>query len=182
MVASFAATMFTVATTVLSNNLRQLYGDNFCAPSLMLCGLINTLLAQLPQGFLVCKGCCNAAHFIPITRGFSLRSVSVPPMPMLSMAILNRTSDGHFTSQRKSLSVMRYCPVCYQEDLQLHGEPYWHRSHQLPDMQICTKHRCWLVDTDVAYNSTRQQELFPASFTMQLKSSQQNPYRAVCWR
>ena len=72
-------------------------------------------------------------------------------------------------------SVMRYCPVCYQEDLQLHGEPYWHRSHQLPDMQICTKHRCWLVDTDVAYNSTRQQELFPASFTMQLKKQSAEP-------
>lgn len=70
---------------------------------------------------------------------------------------------------------MRYCPVCYQEDLQLYGEPYWHRSHQLPDMQICTKHRCWLVDTDVAYNSTRQQELFPASFTMQLKKQSAEP-------
>ena len=34
------------------HTLRQLYGDNFCAPSLMLCGPINTLLAQLPQGFL----------------------------------------------------------------------------------------------------------------------------------
>ena len=72
-------------------------------------------------------------------------------------------------------SVMRYCPVCYQEDLQLYGEPYWHRSHQLPDMQICTKHRCWLVDTDVTYNSARQQELFPATFTMQLKKLPAEP-------
>lgn len=70
---------------------------------------------------------------------------------------------------------MRYCPVCYQEDLQLYGEPYWHRSHQLPDMQICTKHRCWLVDTDVTYNSARQQELFPATFTMQLKKLPAEP-------
>ena len=62
------------------HTLRQLYGDNFCAPSLMLCGPINTLLAQLPQGFL-------SANFIPITRDFSLLSVSAPPMPMLSMAI-----------------------------------------------------------------------------------------------
>lgn len=34
------------------HTLRQLYEGNFCAPSLMLCGPINTLLAQLPQGFL----------------------------------------------------------------------------------------------------------------------------------
>ena len=50
----------------------------------------------------------------------------------------------------------------------MYGEPYWHRSHQLPDMRICTKHCCWLVDTDVIYDTARQQELFPATFTMQL--------------
>lgn len=59
--------------------------------------------------------------------------------------------------------------------MQLYGEPYWHRSHQLPDMQICTKHRCWLVDTDVTYNSARQQELFPATFTIQLKKLPAEP-------
>ena len=63
------------------HTLRQLYGDNFCAPSLMLCGPIKALLAQLPQGFL------SAKDFIPITRDFSLLSVSAPLMPMLSMAI-----------------------------------------------------------------------------------------------
>lgn len=42
-------------------------------------------------------------------------------------------------------------------------------------MQICTKHRCWLVDTDVTYNSTRQQELFPATFTMRLKKQPAEP-------
>lgn len=64
----------------------------------------------------------------------------------------------------------------YTTDFVLHyGEPYWHRSHQLPDMQICTKHRCWLVDTDVTYNSARQQELFPATFTMRLKKQPAEP-------
>lgn len=83
--------------------------------------------------------------------------------------------------QPLSMTIDLYCEIytamqhCYQEDLQLYGEPYWHRSHQLPDMQICTKHRCWLVDTDVTYNSARQQELFPATFTMQLKKLPAEP-------
>ena len=69
------------------HTMRQLYGDNFSAPSLMLCGAINTLLAQLPQGFLSAKDVVCSIHFSRITRDFSLRSVSVPPMLTLSMAI-----------------------------------------------------------------------------------------------
>lgn len=158
------------------HTLRQLYGDNFCAPSLMLCGPINTLLAQLPQGFLSAKDVIMQhtfypyyARFFPTQRKRSTYAyvVNGNPLTVHRMGI-SQANGNHCPA-------MRYCPVCYQEDLQLHGEPYWHRSHQLPDMQICTKHRCWLVDTDVAYNSTRQQELFPASFTMQLKKQSAEP-------
>lgn len=139
------------------HTLRQLYGDNFCAPSLMLCGPINTLLAQLPQGFLSAKDVVMQhtfypyyARFFPTQRKRSTYAYVVNGNPLAVHRMGISQANGNHCS------VMRYCPVCYQEDLQLYGEPYWHRSHQLPDMQICTKHRCWLVDTDVAYNSTRQ--------------------------
>lgn len=69
------------------HTMRQLYGDNFSAPSLMLCGAINTLLAQLPQGFLSAKDVVMQHTFFPYYARFSLRSVSVPPMLTLSMAI-----------------------------------------------------------------------------------------------
>ena len=158
------------------HTLRQLYGDNFCAPSLMLCGPINTLLTQLPQGFLSAKDVVMQhtfypyyARFFPTQRKRSTYAYAVNGNPLTVHRMGISQANGNHCS------IMRYCPVCYQEDLQLYGEPYWHRSHQLPDMQICTKHRCWLVDTDVAYNSTRQQELFPASFTMQLKKPSAEP-------
>lgn len=69
------------------HTLRQLYGDNFCAPSLMLCGPIKALLAQLPQGFLSAKDVVMQHTFYPYYARFSLLSVSAPLMPMLSMAI-----------------------------------------------------------------------------------------------
>lgn len=109
------------------------------------------------------------ARFFPTQRKRSSYAYVVNGNPLAVHRMGISQANGNHCS------VMRYCPVCYQEDLQLYGEPYWHRSHQLPDMQICTKHRCWLVDTDVAYNSTRQQELFPASFTMQLKKQSAEP-------
>lgn len=36
---------------------------------------------------------------------------------------------------------IRYCSDCLQEDLALHGEVYWHRSHQLPNVFHCPKHQ-----------------------------------------
>ena len=144
---------------------------------------IDTLLAQLPQGYLSARDIVMQhtfypyyARFFPTQRKRSTYAYAINGNPLAVHRMGISQANGNHCS------VMRYCPVCYQEDLQLYGEPYWHRSHQLPDMQICTKHRCWLVDTDVAYNSTRQQELFPASFTMQLKKQSAEPYRAVCWR
>lgn len=149
------------------HTMQQLYGDTYRTPSLMLCGGINTLLPQLPQGYLHTKDIVMQHTFYPYyARFFSTQrkrstyayTVNGNPAAVHRMGI-SQANGTH-------CSVMRYCPVCYQEDLQLYGEPYWHRSHQLSDMQICTKHHCWLVDTNVAYNSTRQQELFPATLVV----------------
>lgn len=52
------------------HTMRQLYGDNFSAPSLMLCGAINTLLAQLPQGFLSAKDVVMQHTFFPYYARF----------------------------------------------------------------------------------------------------------------
>ena len=52
------------------HTLRQLYGDNFCAPSLMLCGPIKALLAQLPQGFLSARDVVMQHTFFPYYARF----------------------------------------------------------------------------------------------------------------
>ncbi|MBS0341272.1 MAG: TniQ family protein [Proteobacteria bacterium] len=36
---------------------------------------------------------------------------------------------------------LRFCPLCIGEDIDKRGEPYWHRSHNLPLVQTCFKHR-----------------------------------------
>jgi hypothetical protein len=40
---------------------------------------------------------------------------------------------------------LRYCPMCVMEDTQSVGTPYWKRSHQLPGVKCCTKHKCELI-------------------------------------
>lgn len=47
----------------------------------------------------------------------------------------------------------KYCPICVYEDRQQYGEAYWHRVHQIRNMQICTKHNCRLVNSSVVAKS-----------------------------
>lgn len=119
------------------HTMRQLYGDYFSAPSLLLCGHIDTLLAQLPQGYLSARDIVMQhtfypyyARFFPTQRKRSTYAYAINGNPLAVHRMGISQANGNHCS------VMRYCPVCYQEDLQLYGEPYWHRSHQLPDIQI----------------------------------------------
>lgn len=41
----------------------------------------------------------------------------------------------------------RFCPQCAKEDIKDYGEPYWHRLHQIPHINICGVHRCWLKES-----------------------------------
>ena len=151
------------------HTMRQLYGDGTYTASMMLCGHIVPLLAQLPRGYLSIKDVILRHTLYPYYARFystqRKRSTYAYAFNGSGNAVhrmgISQASGNHYT-------VLRYCPVCHQEDFAQYGEPYWHRSHQLPDMQLCVKHRCWLVDTDAVCVHNRQGELFPATFTMHL--------------
>ncbi len=52
----------------------------------------------------------------------------------------------------KSPAQLKFCPQCYNEDLEI-GEPYWHRSHQLPGVVFCDVHKRQLIKSDVTYST-----------------------------
>jgi uncharacterized protein YerC len=41
-------------------------------------------------------------------------------------------------------ALQRWCPMCLIDDCAKYGEPYWHRSHQLPNIFVCWQHHCAL--------------------------------------
>lgn len=41
---------------------------------------------------------------------------------------------------------LRYCPVCVKEDREKYGETYWHRVHQMPGIEVCSRHGCYLIE------------------------------------
>lgn len=67
---------------------------------------------------------------------------------------------------------LKYCPICVYEDRQQYGEAYWHRIHQIRNMQICTKHNCRLVNSSVVAKSEQTFTLCPAElFVIQQKQT-----------
>lgn len=58
---------------------------------------------------------------------------------------------------------MRYCPLCAAEDRERYGETFWHREHQLAEVDICTIHRCRLENSSVESVCNLQRfQLIPA--------------------
>lgn len=62
---------------------------------------------------------------------------------------------------------LRYCPECAKEDRKRHGETYWHREHQIIHIDMCPKHRCYLMDSVVPIGSKVTPGLFPAETEVQ---------------
>ncbi len=52
----------------------------------------------------------------------------------------------------------RFCPLCAVEDEQEFGEPYWHRLHQAPGVEVCPTHQVFLAKCDV--NPRRHQPVY----------------------
>lgn len=55
---------------------------------------------------------------------------------------------NHMYSRKQTM--LRYCPLCLQEDIEKYGEAYWHRAHQIWVMDKCHKHGCNLLDADMS--------------------------------
>ena len=57
---------------------------------------------------------------------------------------------------------LRYCPICVNIDREKYGETYWHRIHQLQNINICPIHHCNLVESDIIINGKSSPMLISA--------------------
>lgn len=104
----------------------------------------------------------NLLSHLGITYEIALRNLTTLPYWM----IFSITSEENFINGTKNLPLPRnslgkpiksirllgsektrfesvrprYCPECVESDVSAHGEAYWHRSHQLPNVYFCHKH------------------------------------------
>lgn len=64
----------------------------------------------------------------------------------------------------------RYCPMCAQADRERYGETYWHRLHQMRNVNICSVHNCYLIDSGVSLDSRVSVNLVTAEAVILPKS------------
>lgn len=62
------------------------------------------------------------------------------------------TKLGKNASRIKSVNFFRFCPHCWQEQMEQHGEVYWKRSWQITGYEYCTKHTSPLFVSSVPCN------------------------------
>jgi len=55
---------------------------------------------------------------------------------------------------------LQYCPLCMGEDKQHFGEPYWHRIHQVPGVQVCPTHHVGLEQSGVRVRNQKNKQEF----------------------
>lgn len=56
-------------------------------------------------------------------------------------------------SKIKQPDCLRFCELCIHDDVSVYHEAYWHRSHQIPGVVVCPKHREILFKTKVQYST-----------------------------
>ncbi len=72
--------------------------------------------------------------------------------------------------EKESLSI-KYCPECARSDAQNYGVSYWHRSHQIPGIEACSKHKVQLVHLPLGGRSKLCIGLFPPLNTESIQCS-----------
>lgn len=72
------------------------------------------------------------------------------------------TRCGIAASSVKQTEFFRYCPACVEEQMADYGECYWQRRHQVAGMQVCLKHSCRLIITDLSFHP-KQKHLYQSA-------------------
>ena len=58
-------------------------------------------------------------------------------------------------NKTKKVRKIKYCPACKECDLKRYGQTYWHRIHQMTEINICPIHGCYLYESSVENSSKK---------------------------
>lgn len=98
-------------------------------------------------------------YFQPfISQELDERLISQMTLGMNSVSV----TLGLAASTVKETKNFRFCNKCFVEETAMYGEAYWHRSHQLPGIIICHKHKEGLMESRIPYrNKTNRHNFIP---------------------
>lgn len=83
------------------------------------------------------------------------------------------TKLGKNASRVKSINFFRFCPNCWEEQMQTYGEVYWKRHWQITGYEYCTKHKQPLFLSSIP-STGLDRKFYLAHFNVLTISSQLN--------
>lgn len=152
----------------VSPTAREIFGRDTSKFSIDFPNSLKHLNKQLPPGHNL-----NVDRLIDNHTLFPFYSPFIPPKRVknLRQDMANRSKgsahgrSGTLTSNIENKH-LRFCPICVNEDINLYGETFWHRSHQLPGIFVCLHHFVFL-ENGIEISSHRKECLSVAKKTIQ---------------
>ncbi len=124
------------------HNFEDLFGTRNCVASLELPTHLDALISNMPVGAKY-----TAEYLIYKHTLFPFVAAFIPEERAKKIIQTMRNGEGAISYNRTGLlsitlnRYFRFCPQCFREDVEIYGEPYWHRLHQVTGVYICPKHK-----------------------------------------
>ncbi|QOW42818.1 transposase [Acinetobacter indicus] len=151
---------------------EELFNNRNLTPTYDLPSYIDKLASYLPD-------CYDALHLInhhtllPIYQPFQPDTVMRYAVYVLQGEQYQslHTKLGKNASRIKSVNFFRFCPHCWQEQMEQYGEVYWKRSWQITGYEYCIKHESALFVSAVPCNGL-DRRFYNAHLNVLIDSSQ----------
>ncbi len=151
---------------------EELFNNRNLTPTYDLPSYIDKLASYLPD-------CYDALHLInqhtllPIYQPFQPDTVMRYAVHVLQGEQYQslHTKLGKNASRIKAVNFFRFCPHCWQEQMEQYGEVYWKRSWQITGYEYCIKHESALFVSAVPCNGL-DRRFYNAHLNVLIDSSQ----------
>jgi len=134
------------------NMLQHIFGNRHISASVDLPSKIGGLIERLPITSQITEEQLIMEHTL-----FPFYSAFLPPDQ--AEAVYKSMVDGFGNEVYSRLGVMgssvrrhkwiRYCRECLSRDIEIYGERYWHRMHQIPGLDVCVEHGIHLSNSEI---------------------------------
>ncbi|MTI67936.1 MAG: hypothetical protein FH753_15225 [Firmicutes bacterium] len=148
------------------HNFEDLFGTKNCIASLELPSKLNNLVENMPVNSpYTADGLIYNNTLFPFYASFT------PPdraEKIIESMRSGRGGDAYIRLGLVSNSItlnqyFKFCPECFKEDIEIYGEPYWHRIHQITGVFMCPKHKTPIYNSNQLIKAGNRQRFINAS-------------------
>lgn len=148
------------------HNFEDLFGTRNCIAAMELPTQLDALIRNMPVNTKY-----TAEYFIYKHTLFPFLAAFIPQKRADKIIETMRNGEGAVSYIRIGLisnsitlnKYFRFCPECFKEDIETFGEPYWHRSHQVTGVFVCSKHKIPLYNSTELIRAGNRQRFISAS-------------------